>query len=161
MKRFLIATAVAMVFGLASTGKVQAQLSYGYTLPALGGVERHEGVFGNGINAASLSYYSPFTGTMTSSSGTINSLYERGSFSSFYSPFSGMVEQSIRAVATPFGPMTYSTYYSPYTGLLASVRPGNNLSTTNSSNFFNSFLPSNSFPSGSLPSRGGAWWRHR
>lgn len=165
VRRFLIAVSFAVVVGLGSSSKAQAQLSYGYTIPSFGGLEQREGVFGNGINAGTTNFYSPFTGFTSASSGSINSLYAKGSFSSFYSPYTGQVSQSIRAVATPFGPLTYSTYNSPFTGPLVSVRPGNNLSTTNSSNFFNSFIPTNTFPSGTPFSNGmngnGGWWRHR
>jgi len=118
MKRFLIITALAIVAGLGTSTRASAQLSYGYSLPAAGGIEYTQGTLG-WSPSSSVSYYSPFSGLTNVSSGSINPLLGgRGSYSSIYSPFTGSISQTNRVVPSPFGNITYSTFYSPYTGYL-------------------------------------------
>jgi len=118
MKRFLVIGAFAMAFAFGTSTKAQAQLSYAYALPASGGIEYREGTLGFSPSSTT-SFYSPFTGLMSQTSGSVNSIFGgRANYSSFSSPFTGSIQQMNRVVPSPFGTITYSTYNSPYTGFL-------------------------------------------
>jgi hypothetical protein len=118
MKRFLVISAFAMAFAFATSTKAHAQLSYAYSLPSNGGIEYNQGSLGYSPSN-STSFYSPFTGLMNQTTGSVNSLFGgRANYSSFSSPFTGSIQQTNRVVPTPFGTITYSTYNSPYTGFL-------------------------------------------
>ncbi len=64
MKRFVVAAALAVALGLGSAGTADAQIVYGYTVPAPGGIVRGGTVIGPGAAKNFQSYYSPFTGTV-------------------------------------------------------------------------------------------------
>jgi hypothetical protein len=142
MKRFLLASAFVLVLGLGTSTKAHAQLVYGYTLPAFGGIEQSRTSLSSLGTQSSLNFFSPLTGTMTENTGNLNTLFGKGSFSSFNSPYTGMVSQSKGAIATPFGINAYSTYYSPFTGTVASSRLlPSNTSNANVASFLSGFSP--------------------
>jgi len=105
MKRFLVTAAFALILGLGTSSKAHAQLSYGYTVPVYGGVES--------VGTT----YSPFGAQTTTT---------------FYSPFTGVSSQTSGSYATPFGAKTYTSYYSPFTGLVGQSYSTNVFGAANS-----------------------------
>lgn len=91
MKRFLLAAALAVTFGMATSSKAHAQIVYGYSAPVYGGVQ---------------------------STGTVITPYGGNTFTNYYSPFTGNIGQTAGTVVTPFGARTFSNYYSPFTGVI-------------------------------------------
>jgi len=115
MNRFLVAVALTAILGLATSTKVQAQISYGYTVPVYGGVESTATTYSPFGSTTTNTFYSPFTGLQTQSSGSYQSVYGTKTFMSYYSPFTGLVGQSY--TTNPFGAANTLTYgYNPYTG---------------------------------------------
>jgi hypothetical protein len=136
MKKFIITTAVTLVLGLGTSSKANAQIVYNYSLPAYGGVET------NGLALTSYGpqtykdFYSPLTGYMSQTSGTMNSLYGTGNYASIYSPFTGYMTERTGTMMTPFGTASYLSYYSPFTGPVTYGRL-NNAASANNTNLTN------------------------
>jgi hypothetical protein len=115
MNRFLVAVALTAVFGLGTSTKAQAQISYGYTVPVYGGVESTATTYSPFGSTTTTAYYSPFTGLQTQTTGSYQSVYGSKTYMSYYSPFTGLVGQSY--TTNPFGAANTLTYgYNPYTG---------------------------------------------
>ncbi len=64
MKRLTLAPALALVLGLGSAGRADAQIIYGYTAPAPGGIVQRGAVVVPGGVKTYQNYFSPFTGTV-------------------------------------------------------------------------------------------------
>lgn len=147
MKRFLIAAAFAMALGLGVSSSAHAQLVYGYSIPAYGGIESNGGTFTPYGPQNFTNFYSPYTGLMSQYSGSMNTLWGRGNYASYYTPYTGLVQESRGTAATPFGTMSFSNFYSPYTGPIGQARLGNSSNSTSFYNFGNGGFyatPSNS-----------------
>jgi len=88
MKRFVIAATFAVLFGLGTTSKADAQIVYGYSVPLDGGVQTTRG------------FSSPYSSVNTTSN---------------FSAFTGL-GQTTTTVRSPYGTREYSTVYSGLTG---------------------------------------------
>src|SRR5437870_1627340 len=64
MKRFVLAAALAVAFGLWSADKASAQIVYSYNVPNAGGVVSGGTILTPGGYKTIDNYYSPFTGVM-------------------------------------------------------------------------------------------------
>jgi hypothetical protein len=144
MKKFIAISAFAIVLGLGTSNTAHAQLVYGYTIPADGGVESVGTRWSTFGPQSYNNFYSPITGYMSETSGTVNTLWSRGSYTSIYSPFTGYMTESRGTVQTPFGLASYLNYNSPFTGPVSSMRL-NNAASANNSNLanFNQVVPFN------------------
>ncbi|MFO0823079.1 MAG: hypothetical protein U0792_08155 [Gemmataceae bacterium] len=90
MNRFAIAAAVALSLGFVTSGKADAQIVYGYTVPGAGGVYSNRSIYTPGAVQTYNSFYSPFTGTVlgqTYYSNMFGQTYSRGYG---YNPYSGL-----------------------------------------------------------------------
>jgi hypothetical protein len=116
MKRFVVAAALAVALGLGYSGKADAQIVYGYTVPNAGGVVSGGTVLVPGGYQTFNNYYSPFTGVVT------RQVYGQDVFgqsfgrSSGYNSFTGMGYRSgfyqPNAFVNPFGGYNYNNVYS-------------------------------------------------
>src|SRR5580658_10679071 len=105
MKKYLIASAIALVLGLGTSSQAQAQIVYGYTTPTYGGVEA--------------------TGTVITPNGV-------QTFTNYYSPFTGVIGQTTGSYATPLGNRTFTNFYSPFTGVVGQSYTTNIFGAANS-----------------------------
>jgi hypothetical protein len=64
MKRFVLASALAVALGFGFAGTADAQIVYGYTMPNAGGIASGRTVIVPGGYRTTNAYYSPFTGVM-------------------------------------------------------------------------------------------------
>lgn len=135
MNKFLFACALSLIVGLGTSGNAHAQLSYNYSLPLDGGIEHNAGYYTGYGPQIFREFYSPLTGYMSQSSGTMNTLWSSGSYTSLYSPFTGYMSESKGTIQTPFGLASYLNYYSPYTGNVTAAR----LNNSSNSSFYNGF----------------------
>jgi len=142
MKKFIAAAAFALVLGLGTSNTAHAQLVYGFTVPTDGGIESTATRWTTFGPQTTTNFFSPITGSMSETSGTMNTLWSRGSWSSISSPFTGTITESRGTVQTPFGLASYLNYNSPFTGPVSSLRL-NNAASANNSNLtnFNNFVP--------------------
>jgi len=90
MKRFLVAAAVALGLGFASTGDAKAQIVYGYSVPQGNGIVTNRAMITPGSYQTSSSFYSPWTGTMLRQSYGTNVFGQAYMRNSAYNAFSGM-----------------------------------------------------------------------
>lgn len=160
MKCFLFTTVIAVVLGLGASNQAQAQIVYGYTLPTDGGLERSSLALTAYGPQSTKEFYSPLIGTMSETTGSMNTLWSRGSYTSISSPFTGTITESRGTMVTPFGLASYLSYNSPYTGPVNVARLGNGSSTTpiTNSNGFTNFNNNALFgrPYGGW--NNGGWW---
>jgi len=142
MKRYLVAAAVAVTFGLGTANRAQAQISY--TVPAFGGVIQGGNDFTRNGTSTFTNFFSPLLGTFSTSSSNLNTLFGRENFSTLNTPFTGFVSQTRGTAPTPFGPVSFTSLFTPRTGLLTEARFTN--SKTNSTNTGTSTFFLNGFP---------------
>jgi len=90
MKRFVVASAVALVIAFASASSAQAQIVYGYTAPANGGIVTNQMSVGPFGYQGYSKYYSPFTGVVQGQSYGTNIFGQSYGRSYGYNSFSGM-----------------------------------------------------------------------
>jgi hypothetical protein len=144
VKKFIIAASVAMLLGLGSSSKAQAQLVYGYSIPTMGGMETSGMTLTSYGPQSYKDFYSPLTGYMSQTSGSMNTLFSRGSYTTISSPFTGTMTESRGTMMTPFGLASYLSYNSPYTGPVTEARLANSSSANNSNLVnFNQVVPFN------------------
>lgn len=169
MKRFIITTALAVFLGLGTSSRAHAQLNYGYTLPAYGGIESAGTTFTSSGPQSYKNFYSPATGYMSETSGTSNTLFGRGNYLTISSPFTGTMTESRGSMMTPFGMASYLNYYSPYTGPVSETHLANS-SSANSNNGlvnFNNTVPFgfnhnwNNNGNSNSNNNGNSHWHHR
>jgi len=89
MKRFGITAAVVLSLGFVSTGKADAQITYGYTAPANGGIVSSQSYYVPGAVKTYNSFYNPYTGAVQNqvySSNMYGQTYSRGYG---YNPWNG------------------------------------------------------------------------
>jgi hypothetical protein len=141
MKKILITSALAMVVAIGTSGTARAQLSYGYTIPAFGGVETVGGAFTSYGPQNFKDFYSPTTGYISETSGTIRTLWGNSTYTSIYSPFTGYMSENKGSTMTPFGTASYLSYYSPYTGRVGTTTLGNSSSSNSGLTNFNNIVP--------------------
>jgi hypothetical protein len=94
MKRFVVAAALAVAFGLGTSGKADAQIVYTYNRPVGGGVVSGGTVFVPGGYKTFQNYYSPFTGVMTNQVYGQNFLGQAYGRNYGYNPWTGLNYQS-------------------------------------------------------------------
>ena len=124
MKRFAIAAALAVALGLGTSGKADAQIVYGYSVPNAGGVSTGGTVMapgGWGYKTFN-NYYSPFTGTMMGQSYYTDVFGQSMTRSYAYNGFTGMGYRTgfyqPNYYAAPFGGYSYgNTFMRPRWGM--------------------------------------------
>jgi len=108
MKRFVIAAALATVLSFSFTETANAQIVYGYSVPRGGGVMSGGTYLSPGLQQGYQTYYSPFTGVMTSQVYGRNFLGEAYGRAYAYDPRTGLNYN--RTVYQP------NYYFNPYGG---------------------------------------------
>ena len=115
MKRFIVATALAVALGLGFSGQANAQIVYNtYAVPNAGGVATGGTIMTPGATRTFNNYYSPF-GTMWGQSYTTNVFGQAAMRNYGYNAFTGMgfrngfVQPNV--FVNPMGGFSYSNVY--------------------------------------------------
>ena len=93
MKRFVTAAALSVVLGLGFAGDANAQIVYGYSVPRGGGIVSGGTYLAPGAYQGYNSYYSPWTGVMTSQTYGQNFLGQAYGRTYSYNPWTGLSYQ--------------------------------------------------------------------
>jgi len=118
MKRFVVASVVAVALGFASAGDAKAQIVYGYSMPQGNGVVTNRALVTPGSYQTSSTFYSPWTGNMMRQSYGTNVFGQAYTRSSAYNTFSGMGFRTgfyqPNYYAFPYGGYNYGGFYRPW-----------------------------------------------
>lgn len=90
MKQFIAAAVVAVAIGLGSASTADAQIVYGYSRPAGGGVVVGGQKFGVGSYQSFNNYYSPYSGVIMGQTYSSNFLGQATYRSYGYNPWTGI-----------------------------------------------------------------------
>lgn len=110
MRRFQVAAALTLLLGLGSSTNAHAQIAYGYSIPAFGGVQTTETTYSPfGVQTAT-TYYSPFTGITAQTYGTYLTPFGRF-YSGYFAPYMNVTGQSYSPVLSGTANYGYTPWY--------------------------------------------------